>query len=1356
MCTLPDGDVALVTGVVYISVKIAEKLLSFHVVPPITGCTYMGMDSGGKPIQLSLFFDFLLCMASEVTEEDFVSGDRAGAYGSLLQTMTDREVQAIKLARAMLWKVFHDTELKAVCLEDGCHDYMNLLAAAHHKHLTNCPLQVEGEKRWIWQNMTYSHSQDNCSIEDNSIIINSQLSNEVQIGPKCVVSHSKLQGPLTISKDSILSSISEQASRCMAGLQLSVGIVLQGINITLGGPSTDRKSCKVYTVMGKYDNLQTTYVKGTSTFCNSPWVIFLRRTGIDKEDLWPADKTDYDRTLFNAKLYPVWHCTEDVGIQEVLWLQGAEVKDSDKMLQRWKYSWRLSLQEILPCIDVSVEFQWRRDLFYDIAQHQMKDVLRGTQSKGLLPYFKSAVVDGYSEQILDTLDTIAVETDSPGVAARTLACIADVLGCIADEKGSGGLRSGPAANQAWKPAFCLLEEGKMCDGVKAMKEERKHWMDRADDLVRAARHYEGAEQILIRHAVMTARQFISTSPSESPSIGQWVVARCPARIDLSGGWSDTPPITYEHGGAVTNAAITIDGKKPMGAKCRKIEDLHLVLVLGTDPTNQVRLVCRELSDLADYNNPTSPGALLKAAFVCAEVITLPSDTSLKQQLSEKYGSGFELQTWSDLAQGSGLGTSSILAGAVIAALWRTSGKSYDNDSLMHAVLHLEQMLTTGGGWQDQVGGLTPGVKIGRSKPGLPLKVETNQLNMAADTVQRLNERLVLLYTGDIGKVGECLDTYWGQKKIMAPGCEPKAVERMMEALKPHVCGQALAGAGGGGYMYVITKQPNDVDTVKKVLAGLEGCESVTVHEVSIDQTGLTIDVEEIAEAVKDSDAEGDDKTGPTADVEVSSETMVPDADSFDQVGPSVIADMSSEALKESDAGIIEQTGPTEDAEEISEAVKNADAESHDKADLTIEVGVSPEALASDADSIDQTGPSVNVDASSETVKSDAGIIEQTCPTEDAEEISVSEAVKNADAESDDKANPTAEVEVSPEALASDADSIDQTGPTVDLHVEEIPGAVEKTELESIDQNDTTVDVEASSEAMKSGVDSVDQTGSTGDGISVAAKKSDTESIYQTCLTMDLHIEETSEEVKQSDAEIIDQTGSTADVHVDETSEGVEKCDVDNIGQNSSTVDVHVAETSEVGNKPEAGSIDQTGPTVEVEVSSEAVKSNTDCFDQADATTDVHIQETSEAVKKSDTDSIDWTCSTVEIELSSEVANKSGTDSNNQTAPKVDVEGSSEVVKSSDESTDQAVPIVDLHIGEMSDVVKKPGSEVINLDNSTVNVQVEETTEAVIKPDTHSTDQTGPAVEVEGSSATVKSVTKSNDKTDPTVDVYVSS
>ena len=51
--------------------------------------------------------------------------------------------------------------------------------------------------------------------------------------------------------------------------------------------------------------------------------------------------------------------------------------------------------------------------------------------------------------------SVAGETDSPGIAARALANIADVLGCMAGSH--GGLRSGPSANSAWKHAYELLE-----------------------------------------------------------------------------------------------------------------------------------------------------------------------------------------------------------------------------------------------------------------------------------------------------------------------------------------------------------------------------------------------------------------------------------------------------------------------------------------------------------------------------------------------------------------------------------------------------------------------------------------------------------------------------------------------------------------------------------------------------------------------------------------------------------------------------------------------------------------------------------------------------------------------------------
>ena len=64
------------------------------------------------------------------------------------------------------------------------------------------------------------------------------------------------------------------------------------------------------------------------------------------------------------------------------------------------------------------------------------------------------------------------------------------------------------------------------------------------------------------------------------------------------------------------------------------------------------------------------------------------------------------------------------------------------------MLYVEQLLTTGGGWQDQVGGLVPGIKIGRfgTKPE-STNIAVQQLSMPQDKLLDLQSRLLLVYTG---------------------------------------------------------------------------------------------------------------------------------------------------------------------------------------------------------------------------------------------------------------------------------------------------------------------------------------------------------------------------------------------------------------------------------------------------------------------------------------------------------------------------------------------------------------------------------------------------------------------------------
>jgi len=79
-------------------------------------------------------------------------------------------------------------------------------------------------------------------------------------------------------------------------------------------------------------------------------------------------------------------------------------------------------------------------------------------------------------------------------------------------------------------------------------------------MIRAARHYERAGQILTRLAVSTARQYIDGTKCEPPPINQVITVVAPARIDLGGAWTDTPPQAFEFGGSVTTLALTVNGE----------------------------------------------------------------------------------------------------------------------------------------------------------------------------------------------------------------------------------------------------------------------------------------------------------------------------------------------------------------------------------------------------------------------------------------------------------------------------------------------------------------------------------------------------------------------------------------------------------------------------------------------------------------------------------------------------------------------------------------------------------------------------------------------------------------------------
>ncbi|XP_072674111.1 L-fucose kinase isoform X4 [Canis lupus baileyi] len=814
----------------------------------------------GRVPLLSLFFDILLCMAQNVNREDFLSGHPPE------MGQGDSDIAGyLQAARAELWRELRDQPLTMAYVPDGSYSYMTSSASEFLYSLT-FPGAPSAQ-------VVHSQVEEPQLLGAESSVVSCLLEGPVQLGPGSVLQHCHLQGPVHIGTGCLVSGLDAAQCEALHGLELH-DLVLQGHHVRLhGAPS------RVFTVFGRLDSWER---RGIGTYLNMSWSEFFQKTGVRSWDLWDPDTPPAERSLLGARLFPVLHPSRTLGPQDMLWMLDPQ-EDGGKALRAWRACWRLSWEQLQPCLDRAATLAFRRDLFFRQALLKARHVLEARQDLSLRPLIRAAVREGCPRPLLATLDQVAAAAGDPGVAARALACVADVLGCMAE--GQGGLRSGPAANPEWMRPFSYLECGNLAGGVQALAQERDKWLSRPALLVRAARHYEGAGQILIRQAVMSAQNFVSTEPVELPAPGQWVVAECPARVDFSGGWSDTPPLAYELGGAVLGLAVRVDGRRPIGARARRIPEPELWLAVGPRQDKMaMKIVCWSLDDLQDYCQPHAPGALLKAAFICAGIVHVGSKLSLREQLLHTFGGGFELHTWSELPHGSGLGTSSILAGTALAALQRAAGRLMGTEALIHAVLHLEQVLTTGGGWQDQVGGLMPGIKVGRSRAQLPLKVEVEEITVPEGFVQKLNDHLLLVYTGktrlarnllqdvlrswyarlpavvqnahslvrhteecaeafrqgSLPLLGQCLTTYWEQKKLMAPGCEPLAVRRMMDVLAPHVHGQSLAGAGGGGFLYLLTKEPRQKETLEAVLAKTEGLGNYSVHLVEVDTQGLSL------------------------------------------------------------------------------------------------------------------------------------------------------------------------------------------------------------------------------------------------------------------------------------------------------------------------------------------------------------------------------------------------------------------------------------------------------------------------------------------------------------------------------------
>ena len=210
--------------------------------------------------------------------------------------------------------------------------------------------------------------------------------------------------------------------------------------------------------------------------------------------------------------------------------------------------------------------------------------------------------------------------------------------------------------------------------------------------------------------------------------------------------------------------------------------------------------------------------------------------------------------------------------------------AWDKSEIGRRTLVLEQLLTTGGGWQDQFGGVLGGVKLLQTQRGfeqtplvrwLPDEIYTQPeyaqchllyytgitrtaKNILSEIVRRMflnhNGQLQMLremkahaldmyeaiQRNDFNQLGLLVGKTWQQNQAIDIGTNPPAVKALTDLVDDLCLGYKLPGAGGGGYLYMVAKDPEAAVRIKQILNAQRNNPNARFVEMSLSKLGLQV------------------------------------------------------------------------------------------------------------------------------------------------------------------------------------------------------------------------------------------------------------------------------------------------------------------------------------------------------------------------------------------------------------------------------------------------------------------------------------------------------------------------------------
>ncbi len=673
-----------------------------------------------------------------------------------------------------------------------------------------------------------------------------------QLGESSVVEHSLLRAPASIGKGCVVSQVEAltQELHLDDDRLLFQAPVRPPTKATAGKPTRVRPSGRrpkpvspllyVHVYAGVKDDFKGRFDQKQCAYLNAPMENWMQSHGVVAKDLWPAESPD-KRTLWTARLF-VATPKRDMAPSAIAFNASPKPKRSE--LARWRKAPRYSMAMILEQAEAQALIEHREVVAAHLQASELIEAIRRREDRPV-----ESVVGRY-------------QTSS--------------------------------AYRASEDRLRQFAQGQSVDANSAIDQARAFWtiaqlQQRPDHPDHTARQHVDAGMseafAKIAQASEIGHRVLHRPASGSGRLPREmeIVATAPVRLDLAGGWTDTPPYCFERGGHVVNVAIDLDGRPPVRSIVGTLSQPRLILE-SHDLGATIEVTEIDLPDAPV--NVRDPFALHKVALQLTGL--LPTQHRDVRKHLKSLGAGLRIVTECRVPKGSGLGTSSILAATLLAGLHRLRGVEPTVTDLIDQVLTLEQRLSTGGGWQDQVGGIVGGVKSTITGPGVPQRPVVETLALSDAQFQSLQERLVVYYSGqqrlarDIlrrvmgrwlarepaivmlqeelkqGAAGlrtqllrgnwaesaRHIARYWQIKKELFPGSTTPTIDVLLLEMRDDYLAAGLAGAGGGGFAYFVCADAAQASRLRSRLAERSNRPGSlgSVYPTQINRAGLQLTV----------------------------------------------------------------------------------------------------------------------------------------------------------------------------------------------------------------------------------------------------------------------------------------------------------------------------------------------------------------------------------------------------------------------------------------------------------------------------------------------------------------------------------